>query len=82
MLPASMLLPFDRDRLRERNAIDLAQEIEEAQRRSTPERFEQTLELSELVRALAEATGVEVPDDLAEKARLYAEPLRVATRRR
>jgi|HubBroStandDraft_4_1064222.scaffolds.fasta_scaffold356923_2 hypothetical protein len=82
MLPASMLLPFDRDRLRERNAIDLAQEIEEARRRSTPERFEQTLELSELVRALAEATGVEVPDDLAEKARLYAEPLRVATRRR
>jgi hypothetical protein len=77
-----MILPFDRSRLRERNALDLAQEIEEARTRSPAERLEQTLELSELTRALAQATGAEVPDDLAEKARLYAEPLRVAARGR
>jgi hypothetical protein len=77
-----MILPFNRDRLRERNASDLVDEIKEARRRSPAERVEQTLELSDLVRALAQAAGSEVPDDLAEKARLYAEPLRVATRRR
>ena len=76
-----MILPFNRDHLRERNAIDLVDEIEEARRWSPAERVAQTLELSRLVQALAQAVGLEEPDDLAEKAHLYVEPLRVAARR-
>jgi hypothetical protein len=81
-----VLLPFSRNRLRERNAIDAAEELAEARRRSPSERLEQTLELSNLVRELARATGADrLADehaDLEEKARLYAEPLRVLMRGR
>lgn len=72
--------PFDRGRLRERNVRDQAEERATAARLSPSERLEQTLELSQLVRALSHATGsdVSIPEtDLVEKARLYAHPLRI-----
>lgn len=76
-----MILPFDRNRLRERNAIDELQHQDEAARQSPAEGVERTLEVSDLVRMLAHATGadesIEERADLEEKARLYAMPLRI-----
>jgi hypothetical protein len=73
--------PFDRSRLRERNAIDDLEHRTEATSRSPAERVERALELSDLVRLLAHATGadqhIDDRSDLEEKARLYAEPLRL-----
>lgn len=81
-----MILPFDRARLRERNALDDAQDRAEARRRSPAERVESTLELSQLVRDLSHATGsdelVDEEEALREKARLYAAPLRMLAARR
>ena len=81
-----MILPFDRKRLQERNALDDAEDRADAARRSPPERVELSLELSQLVRELALATGANLPiderADLAEKARLYATPLRILAARR
>jgi hypothetical protein len=82
----AVILPFDRKRLRERNALDEAEDRADAARRSPPERVEFSLELSELVRDLSLATGASEPADeradLAEKARLYATPLRILAERR
>jgi hypothetical protein len=76
-----VILPFDRERLRERNALDDAQDRAEARRRSPAERVESTLELSQLVRDLSHATGsderVDREAELGEKARLYTAPLRI-----
>lgn len=74
-----MLLPFDRARLRARNAIDDAEQLLEAARLSPSQRTEQSLELSQLVIDLARAAGA--PEalreiELAEKARLFVAPLR------
>jgi hypothetical protein len=81
-----MILPFDRARLRERNALDEAEDREDAARRSPAERVAVSLELSQLVRDLSRAAGTERAadrcDDLAEKARLYAAPLRILAARR
>jgi hypothetical protein len=81
-----VILPFDRGRLRERNALDDAQDRAEARRRSPAERVASTLELSQLVRDLSQATGSdELVDEavaLGEKARLYAAPLRILAARR
>ena len=81
-----MILPFDRERLRERNALDDAQDRAEARRRSPAERVESALELSQLVRDLSRATGsdelVDRETELGDKARLYAAPLRILAARR
>lgn len=81
-----MILPFNRARLRERNALDDAQDQAAAAERSPGERVEASLDLSQLVRDLAHATGADqaaaARSDLAEKARLYAAPLRILAARR
>lgn len=81
-----MILPFNRARLRERNALDEAEDREDAARRSPAERVAISLELSQLVCDLSHAAGTDRSDDdhadLAEKASLYAAPLRILTGRR
>ena len=81
-----MILPFNRARLRERNALDDAEEREEAARRSPAERVAISLELSQLIHDLSRAAGTDRSDDdhddLAEKASLYAAPLRILAARR
>ncbi len=81
-----MLLPFDRARRRERNALDDAEERADAARRSPAERVALSLSLSQLVldmsRAAGTADAADACDDLSEKARLYAEPLRILTTRK
>jgi hypothetical protein len=81
-----VILPFDRKRLQERNALDEAEDQADAARRTPPERVELSLELSQLVRDLALAAGANQPTnehaDLVEKARLYATPLRILAARR
>lgn len=81
-----MILPFDRSRLRLRNALDDAEAIADAARRSPAERVQVSLDLSQLVRELARAAGtdqlVDYRADLAEKARLYVTPLRALAARR
>ena len=76
-----MILPFDRRKLAERNRLDEAQEIEAAEGTSLEEGMAQAIELSDLVRALALGLGnrdiLERSDDLEEKSRLYARPLRL-----
>ena len=76
-----MIPPFDRKRLRERNAIDDMEHRADARSRSPAERVERALELSDLIRLLAHATGadqhIDERSDLEEKARLYADPLRL-----
>jgi hypothetical protein len=74
-----VVLPFDRERLKTRNAIDSEQERAASERRSPVQSFVETLELCEVVGRLASATGSEPsPSDLEAKARLYVRPLRVA----
>jgi hypothetical protein len=81
-----VILPFNRARLRERNVLDDAQDQAAAAERSPGERVEASLGLSQLVRDLAHATGADqaatADSDLAEKARLYAAPLRILAARR
>ena len=81
-----MLLPFKRDRLRERNAIDEAEDRADSALRSPAERVEITLQLSEAVRLFSHATGApqhtHEDADLEGKARLYALPLRLLASRR
>jgi hypothetical protein len=76
-----MILPFDRNRLRKRNAVDEADDRADAAMRSPTERVEITLQLSEAVRLFSRATGAprqtSMDADLEEKARLYALPLRL-----
>jgi hypothetical protein len=77
-----VILPlFDRAHLRERNALDDGEDQAAAAQRSPGERVEISLDLSQLVRDRAHATGadqaVATHADLAEKARLYAAPLRI-----
>jgi hypothetical protein len=76
-----VLLPFDRARLRARNAIDDAEQLTEAARLSPSQRIEQSLELSQLVIDLARAAGAPEGQrevELAEKARLFVAPLRAS----
>jgi hypothetical protein len=81
-----VLLPFKRDRLRERNAVDRAEDQSDSALRSPAERVEITLQLSEAVRLLSHATGA--PQHASEdaslegKARLYALPLRLLASQR
>ena len=74
-----MDLPFDRQRLEKRNAIDSDEERAAAGHRSPGESFIETLELCEVVARLASATLSERPATALEaKALLYVRPLRVA----
>jgi hypothetical protein len=77
-----VLLPFDRDQLRKRNAADVDAERTAASTRSPEQGFLDTLELSEVVSQLAAATAGDqfLVNDLEAKARLYALPLRAAER--
>ena len=49
----AVILPFNRARLRERNALDDAEDQAAAAQRSRGERVELSLDLSQLVRAIA-----------------------------
>jgi hypothetical protein len=75
-----VLLPFDRNQLAKRNALDDAQGRSAAAHVSPGQGMLEVIELSEVVRELALATGAgqHSVDDLAEKARLYVAPLRAA----
>jgi len=74
-----MKLPFDRERMRERNLLDDIDEIEIAMSRTPEERFIATLELSgralALYRGNPDAPVIDWREDLEEKARLWAAPL-------
>jgi hypothetical protein len=76
-----VLLPFDRERLKLRNARDAEQELAAAAKKTAEESLAETIEVSEIVRQLALATGSDsVPVDLAAKSRLYVRPFLVAMR--
>ena len=71
-----VLLPFDRSRLAERNALDFEDDVRWAPR--TPaEALLEALELSETVLLMATAAGtVRDTETLEDKARLYVRPLK------
>lgn len=75
-----MIPPVRREALRKRAEIDEADERVAFESESLSDRLALALELSGITRALAESVDApwirEPPDDLPEKARLYAEPLR------
>jgi hypothetical protein len=75
-----MILPLRRDELKGRATLDKRDEAEQYERESPEQRLLIGLRHSELTRKLARAAGadwiIEPGDDLAEKARLYAVPLR------
>lgn len=75
-----MILPLRRQSLDERRELDERDEAEQYEQETAERRLYIGLRLSELARKLAKAAGadwiVEPMDDLDEKARLYAAPLR------
>ena len=75
-----MQLPFDRKRLAERDALDRAARRVDVNVEFAAQGLMATIELSEVVRKLAAATGAgqDPPHDLADKARLYVRPLQAA----
>jgi hypothetical protein len=79
-----MKLPFDRERMRERNLLDDIGEIELAAAQSPAERVAATLALSDLALAFfrgnPDAPVLDRLEDLEEKARLWAAPLKVIRR--
>jgi hypothetical protein len=79
-----MKLPFDRERMRERNLLDDIGEIELTAAQAPAERFEATLTLSNLALALfrgnPDAPVLDRLEDITEKARLWAAPLRAIRR--
>jgi hypothetical protein len=81
-----MILPFRPERLRERAELDELDELTQARGESPAERLLMALELAELGRELADAANApwirSPPDDLGQKARIYASPLRMASRRK
>jgi hypothetical protein len=79
---STVLLPFNRESLRERNVVESDAERQRVAGSSPEQGFMDTLELSEVVRELAQATSAESSEtyDLAAKAKLYVRPLRAAQR--
>ncbi|HEX8111828.1 MAG TPA: hypothetical protein VF516_29050 [Kofleriaceae bacterium] len=79
-----MRLPFDRERMRERNLLDDIGEIELAAAQSPAERLAATLALSDLTLAFfrgnPDAPVLDRLEELEEKARLWAAPLRAIRR--
>jgi hypothetical protein len=80
----AVIPPVRREALRERQALDQVDELEAFAHETLGERLALTIELSDLSRALAEAVGAswvtQPVDDLGDKARLYAAPLRALVR--
>ncbi len=76
-----MLLPFRRDRLAERAALDAASEAELCGSESPGDRLALSAGLSDLARRLGKAVQAEwvtaPAADLPQKALLWARPLRV-----
>ena len=74
-----MKLPFDRERMRERNLLDDIGEIEIAAAQTPAERFVATLTLSNLALAFfrgnPDAPVLDRLEELQEKALLWAAPL-------
>jgi hypothetical protein len=69
-----MKLPFDRDRMRERNLLDDIDEIEQAARLTPEERFTRALDLCEFSISLSRANPERISEPseaLDEKARLW-----------
>ncbi len=76
-----MLLPFDRERLKQRNALDAQQEQAASAEKTPSQSLVETVELSDVVRQLAIATGSDATGtDLEGKSRLYVRPLLAAMR--
>jgi hypothetical protein len=79
-----MKLPFDRERMRERNLLDDIDEIEQAAGQTPSERFAAGLVLSDLAIAMfrgnPDAPVLDRLEDLEEKARLWAAPLQASKR--
>ena len=80
-----MTLPLRRDALARRATKDHEEELEVSDAETPDERAELSLELSEIAREAAESLGAEwvtnPPDDLREKAHLYARPLSLLRKR-
>jgi hypothetical protein len=73
-----MRLPLNRDALRKRAKLDLADEQEQASKETPESRIALALELSDFAYDAADALGAQwQTDDLAEKSRLLARPLRL-----
>ena len=72
-----MLLPLDRERLKQRNARDAEQEVAAAAAKSPEQSFIETVETCDVVRQLAAATTGRNSEasDLEAKSRLYVRPL-------
>ena len=76
-----MRLPFDRERLKQRNALDAAQEVQASAGQTPSEKLLATIEVSEVVRELAVAAGTQAErTDLQLKSHLYVRPLHAAMR--
>jgi hypothetical protein len=77
-----VLPPFDRQKLKLRNALDLDDERQAAAARSAGQGMMEVAELADVIRSLelAATAGAPVASDLAEKATLYARPLAAARR--
>ena len=79
-----MKLPFNRERMRERNLLDDITEIQVTAAQSPAERFAATLTLSDLalafLRGNPDAPVLDRHEDLEEKARLWAAPLKAIRR--
>ncbi len=75
-----MKLPFNRERMRERNLLDDMDEIEQAAARSPVERLIAVLDLSDFCLSLARERRRDNPADreeaIEEKARLWGWPRR------
>ena len=76
--------PLRRDALARRAQRDADDEARACEAEDPAERIELSLELSELARETAESVGADwirfPPNDLSEKARLYARPLALLKR--
>lgn len=80
----SVKLPFNRERMRERNLLDDIDEIRLAAAQTPGQRFIDALDLSDLAIDLylsnPHAPVIDRVEDLAEKARLWAVPLAASKR--
>ncbi len=72
--------PVRREALRERDRLDLADDLQAYARETPAQRIGLALALMQMARKLAQGTGAtwvkSPPDDLAEKAERYIAPLR------
>ncbi len=73
-----MLLPFNRQSMRERNLLDQIESWKRAKHGSAAQRLRSELELCDLIRDLRHSPKTRAASrrDLAEKARLWIAPLK------